>query len=218
MSSVATVRPSGFHWMSLISLFEGNAGCGIFRPEDNDDSDSESSATDASKLERKGGFQDVYTLKVIVERVFPDEDTSEAETAKPFPYYSPPASEGCDDDDLKTQLSEDRTTPANAEDWNSDVPDPLLLAIGKSVEKKVAEKKQELGSAQSIGITKTRDVDMLETTVREEGPETETKDPIATLKTGKLDEVKTVKDAKHDDFEEDTEMYTKAPAMYDYKD
>lgn len=169
MSTVATVRPSGFHWMSLIPLFEGNAGCGIFRPEDSDDSDSESSATDASKVEKSGGFQDVYTLKVIVERIFPDEDTSEAETPKPFPYYSPPASEGCDDEDLKAQLSEDGTTPANAEDWDSDVPDPLLLAIGKSVEKKVAEKKQELASAQSIGITKTRDVDMPETTVAGKG-------------------------------------------------
>lgn len=136
MSTLATVRPSVFHWMSLISLFEDSELCCISRPEDNDDSDSdsESSATDASKVEKKRGFQDVYKLKVIVEGVFPDEDTPEAETPKPFPYYSPPASEGCDDDDLKTQLSEDGTIPANAEDWDSNARNPLLLAIGKSLE------------------------------------------------------------------------------------
>lgn len=63
-------------------------------------------------------------------------------------------------------------------------------------------------------ITKTGDVDMPETTVLVKGAETETKDPTATLKTRKLDENKTRKDARHDDFEEGKEMYmyTKAKA------
>lgn len=60
ISTVATIRPLVSHWRSLISLFERNERCGIFKPEDNDDSDSESSATDASKVERKGGaVQDI---------------------------------------------------------------------------------------------------------------------------------------------------------------
>lgn len=91
---------------------------------------------------------------MIVEGVFPGEDTSEAETPKQFPYYSPPASEICDDDDLKTQLSEEGTVPENAKDWDSDAPGPLLLAIEKSLEKKVVEKKQELACVQSVGSLK----------------------------------------------------------------
>lgn len=53
---------------------------------------------------------------------------------------------------------------------------------------------------------------MPETTVLVKGAETETKDPTATLKTRKLDENKTRKDGKHDDFEEGPEIYTKAKA------
>lgn len=86
------------------------------------------------------------------------------------------------------------------------------MAIGKSLEKKVAKKKkQKLSSVQSVGITNTRDVDVSETTVAVKDAKTETEDPIATLETGKLVEVKTPKDAKHDDFEEDAEIYVHTP-------
>lgn len=305
--SCATIRPSVFHWRSLISLFERNENRGVFLPEDNDISDSESSVTDAesegegegegsdnqgpdaveiyteekdgvfqhgdtskvkkeggvflvwdpstvekkggafqdgdaskvkkkggafqdgdaSKVEKKGGaflvwdestvekkegpFQDGYTLKVIIEGVFPDEDTSEAETPEPFPYYSFAASEICDDDDLNAQLSEEGIVPANTKDWDSDAPDPLLPDFEKSLEKKVAKKKQELSSVQRAGITKTGDVDRPETVILKD-TEAETKDSAATLKTGNLDEDKKPRDAKRDYLEEDPKMDSKDPA------
>lgn len=142
-------------------------------------------------MEKRGGaFQDGRDAsKAIIEGVFPDEDTSEAETPKPFPYYSPPASEICDDEDLNTQLSEEGTVPTEAKDWDSNAPDPLLFAIEMSLKKKVAEKKQDLVSVRSVGITKTGDVDMPETLIRKDA-ETETKDPITALKTEKLNEDK----------------------------
>lgn len=301
--SCATIRPSVFHWRSLISLFERNENRGVFLPENDDISDSESSATDAesegegsdgqgpdaveiyteekdgvfqhedtskvkkeegvflvwdpstvekkggafqdgdaskvknkggafqdgdaSKVEKKGGaflvwdastvgkeegpFQDGYTLKVIIEGVFPDEDTSEAETPEPFPYYSSAASEICNDDDLNGQLSEEGIVPANTKDWDSDAPDPLSPAFEKSLENKVAEKKQELSSIQRAGITKAGEVDTPETVILKDR-EAETKDSAATLKTGKLDEDKKPGAAKGDYLEEDPAMDSKDPA------
>lgn len=89
---ISRIRPALFHWSQLITLFETNENRGNFLPEDDDSFDSEMTETDAENSdvvelyeEKKEGA----TSKVKMEEgVFPDKDTLEAVTPRPFSYYS----------------------------------------------------------------------------------------------------------------------------------